>query len=371
MFKKTLAAAAILGAFAGSAFAADVTLYGVVDTGLDYVHTTKDGADSTDDFTMKTGQNAGNRWGLKGVEDLGNGMKVGFVLESGFNADDGTLDNDGRLFGREAKLYVQGAFGHLSFGRTGQIMSGAGGYAVASKIISMGTGIGSVGSGTAVFGGNNARWDNMITYQTPSFAGFQVTAQYSMQGNTVKEDGVENKSSSDRYYGIGATYKVAGLELVGVVDTVNKKSYNVDTKTTTDPDDTFTATLGGSYDFGVAKVYLAGQYFDHAVSFGKSIKYTGKKDLEGFGVNLGAAIPVAGGTVKALVGYGEAEDQTLANKPEVKLYQAAAAYLYPLSKRTTVWGAAGYNYMDYNKAAEKMGNVKSTSELTFGMTHTF
>lgn len=80
MFKKTLAAAAILGAFAGSAFAADVTLYGVIDTGFSYQNKSVDGKDDVNNFQMKTGQQNGNRWGLKGTEDLGNGLKVGFVL---------------------------------------------------------------------------------------------------------------------------------------------------------------------------------------------------------------------------------------------------------------------------------------------------
>lgn len=110
IMKKTLAALAVLGAFAGSAAAADVTLYGVVDYGFLYNYTDKQAANgtSTDENTLKlqSGVDAGSRWGVKGTEDLGNGLKVGFQLESGFNADDGTLskygDKQNRLFGRQA-----------------------------------------------------------------------------------------------------------------------------------------------------------------------------------------------------------------------------------------------------------------------------
>ena len=93
MFKKTLAAAAVLGAFAGSAFAADVTLYGVIDYGFNYQHVDTDAAnaDASDSFRMMSGQNSGSRFGLKAQEDLGNGLQVGFVLENGFDADDGLL----------------------------------------------------------------------------------------------------------------------------------------------------------------------------------------------------------------------------------------------------------------------------------------
>ena len=62
MFKKSLAAVALLGAFAGSAFAADVTLYGVVDEGFLYTH--KAGSDAVDKLELKSGIQAGSRWGL-------------------------------------------------------------------------------------------------------------------------------------------------------------------------------------------------------------------------------------------------------------------------------------------------------------------
>ena len=63
--KKTLAAMAVLGAFAGSAFAADVTVYGVVDLGLNYQHQKVGDADATDKLTQYSGQNSGSRFGLK------------------------------------------------------------------------------------------------------------------------------------------------------------------------------------------------------------------------------------------------------------------------------------------------------------------
>ena len=89
--KKSLLALALLGAFTASAFAEpSVTLYGRIDTGLVYTHKNLDNtAGSTDTFSMDSGVTTGSRWGLKGSEDIGN-AKVGFVLESGFNSDDGT-----------------------------------------------------------------------------------------------------------------------------------------------------------------------------------------------------------------------------------------------------------------------------------------
>ena len=126
--KKTLLAFAVLGAMAGTAAAADVTLYGLVDYGFNYQHLDADtpNSDATDNFEMRSGMNSGSRFGLKGTEDLGNGLKVGFVLENGFNADDGSLGYNNRIFGREAQVSLSGAFGTVSFGRMGQLASANG-----------------------------------------------------------------------------------------------------------------------------------------------------------------------------------------------------------------------------------------------------
>lgn len=110
--KKTLLAATILGAFACAASAANVQVYGLIDTSLSFVHSDADisGVDSKNSFTMENAEQFGSRFGLRGSEDLGNGMKVSFVLESGFESDTGALDTKqrGRLFGRESNVTVSG-----------------------------------------------------------------------------------------------------------------------------------------------------------------------------------------------------------------------------------------------------------------------
>ena len=86
MFKKSLIAVAALSALAGSAMAADVTIYGRIDTGFRYSNVDYDvaGVDDMTKFEMSSGNYTGNRVGIKGSEDLGKGMTVGFVLEKGF-----------------------------------------------------------------------------------------------------------------------------------------------------------------------------------------------------------------------------------------------------------------------------------------------
>ena len=188
--KKTLAALAVLGAFAGTAAAADVNLYGVVDTGFAYTYSDKveDGmtvVDGESQFGMQSGYNSGSRFGLKGTEDLGNGLQVGFKLENGFSSDDGNFKYDDRLFGREASLSLMSDFGTVSFGRMGGVASSAGTYDLVYSIADSFDGGDNDVLGLQI----SSRYDNMVTYQSPKFAGVQATVQYSFkQSNTDKAD---------------------------------------------------------------------------------------------------------------------------------------------------------------------------------------
>lgn len=386
--KKTLAAVAVLGAFAGSAVAADVTLYGLVDYGVRYQNLDADtaGVDKTNKVDMKSGANSGPRFGLKGTEDLGNGVKVGFVLENGFAADTGALGNSKRLFDREAQLFVDGSFGRVSFGRVGQLASANGSYGLLGVTGPFSTGYGDATSGLKFVGANGfARFDNTITYMTPSFAGLTVYAQYSMDTNGTDEVGVENESSSDRYYGIGAKFVAGGLTLVGVVDSINYATVGGNA-VAQDMDDALTVTIGGNYDFQVAKVYFGGQYFDNAKAVAannvivdtnnKKAKigtagYTlGSLGAEGWGLGLGVGVPVMGGTASAYAGYLDA-DSVDDSDASLKRFTGAVGYSYTFSKRTSMYSTLSYTKDEYKKAANA-DKVKPTSvEAIVGLIHKF
>ena len=139
--KKTLIAVAALSAMAASAMAANVTVSGVVDLGFAFQNK-KVGDDTTRTFKMNAGQNSGSRVMFKGAEDLGNNVEVGFQLESGFKADNGTMEED-RLFRRESRLYVKTAYGTLHAGRFGALESGTGSLSIfgGSDMAAFGTGV--------------------------------------------------------------------------------------------------------------------------------------------------------------------------------------------------------------------------------------
>ena len=392
--KKTLAALAVLGAFAGSAAAADVTLYGLVDLGLNYQYQKVGDADATNTFKEQAGQNSGSRFGLKGVEDLGNGLKAGFVLENGFDADSGVLGQNGRLFGRESNLYLSGDFGTLSFGRVGALSSGVGSYNVVYGYTVFGTGWGDKsGSKSLFYLGDRDRQDNTVTYVTPSFGGVKVYAQYSFNRNLQETAG--NERNNDRYAGLGVKYDLGAFSTGLVVDTVlNKSVYAANTE------DSLGVTWGASYDFGVAKVYGMAQYGKNENKFaGYTVAdVTGNKDavtkngqgLEGYALSLGVTAPVVGGTVYAQANYidGETSDTvysvyTVANKVDTKYYKDgdvkrwgfAAGYSYPLSKRTFA-----YTFASYSEGTLKVTGVNDKAtvetktkngEFGLGLVHKF
>ena len=399
--KKTFVAAAVLGAFAASAMAADVTLYGVIDTGLHYSNTNAESKHDVNSFDMKSGVQAGNRWGLKGTEDLGNGYKVGFVLENGFTEDDGKLGNGGRLFGREANLYVASDFGTLSFGRVGALTSGCGSYDL-MKYTPFATGWAGTATKANFMLADRDRMDNTVIYVTPSFAGVQVYAQYSF--NRDGQETAGNERQNDRYAALGATYKNGAFSSALVVDTVmhNNKSAN--------DKDSLGVTLGASYDFEVVKLFAMGQYGQHenflGATFDKGTKTTAvgtkyaadyfktvsSKGWKGYGVNLGATAPVLGGTVLAQASYLDAKTHdgmkyeqadkdsaaTSDDNPldtgrydEVKAenWGIALGYTYAFSKRTNL-----YTYVSYTETKKTIDDASAKTKFTeygLGIKHSF
>jgi predicted porin len=109
----SLAAACMSGAsYAQSA----VTLYGIIDTGVEYV--TNVGPHKASSVHVPTlTASVPSQWGVRGKEDLGGGLNAVFVLESGFAPGQGTLNQGGRLFGRQAYVGLSGRWGTLTLGR--------------------------------------------------------------------------------------------------------------------------------------------------------------------------------------------------------------------------------------------------------------
>ena len=374
--KKQLLAVAVASAFASTAFAANVTVYGSVDTGLVYTNQSFGGVLTGDQkdvnkFSMDSGVLGASKFGFKGTEDLGDGYSVSFQLENGFDADTGALGDDKKLFNREARLSLNTPYGTVSFGRMGSLTSGAGTYDVFQA-----TGDSLDGGNSAYIGTgywfDRARYDNMITLVTPEANGFTGYAQYSFA-----TEGTENASvrNNNRYAALGLTYTAGALNVAVVADTV---LYSNSTFATTDAyndgevSDANAISFGVNYDFGMTKAFFGAQY-------GKNEKldltaFTGKKEsygfVKGYNLHLGAATPLPCGTLTVSAYYGDYEDVN-DNAVTFKKYGIGAMHEYALSKRTTFYTGAGFaQYEVENDEAEAAGRVKGVN-VTLGLNHKF
>ncbi len=397
--KKTLVAFAVLGAFAGSAFAADVTLYGRIDGGLQYNQNKVEynGQEVIDDssFEMGSGQSTGSRFGWKGTEEISEGLKVGFVWEHGFNVDDGSFNDEDRLFDREATLQlISDDYGTLALGRTGSIKSDAGTFGFyAAAVNPFGNGWSNIpGISVAMFADQDTRYDNTITYQSPTFTGTTIYAQYSMGGN----DENEMTHRAERYAALGVNYVAGNVNLAAVVDWTDE-AYTKDFLLIygKERDDQYTINIGGSYDCGHAKTYLAAQYFKNANDVANMVGLMDETSIalaelagltippeedivswgtlfdkfKGYGVSIGTDIPAFGGNFLVSLAYADAEEENW--DADVKAYSGAVAYTYPLSKRTNLYVAGVYNNREIKGSLRGYEIEQDQYQAFFGMVHKF
>ena len=332
--KKTLIAVAALSAMAASAMAANVTVYGKIDQGLQVQSKKADGADRETTWKGKSGISSGSRWGLKGTEEIADGYTVGFVIESKFDGMDGKGDSS-KLFNRDAFMTLGTPFGSLTVGRTGMLSDGCTGDIVSGQSSPFGTTYGIAAATTTTFVGLGAtRTNRAVRYVSPKFAGVQVHAEY------ANMNGGDTASTKQRYGGVGVSYANGPFYVAIAAETI-KQAAGVAAE---DPQ---IYSIAANYNFGVAKVFGGYQYAKDSV-------WGGEKLNAG---TLGVSAPVAGGTLMASVAYAKGDN-------DHKLTTGAIGYKYSLSKRT-------YVYTDLAYAEDKNPAKTKTTEFNVGMCHNF
>jgi len=374
--KKTLLATALAVGFAGAATAqTSVTLYGVVDGGLRHEQrkTTALGGGTTKETRtgLVAGHQNGNRWGLRGSEDLGGGLRVLFVLESGFDLRTGESGQGNRLFGRRSFMALQNdAWGTLQIGRDYSY----GGKYMPTVISPHGDIYGLNGVNTSLGSSTGAvRVDNMIAYETPVFSGFQLGVGYSFQFDRGQAfDPSPGLDPNQRYLSTAVRYTDGPLKLAAHYDYLSKRD------TFSNDKNVKSWGLGGSYDFGTASLHLGYAQDKDGVMAPRTGALAGtginnQQHINGFksnNYNIGVGVPV-GGAGKFMVNWQSARlgngpvktlNRTFGGKNSQNVY--SVMYRYDLSQRTNVYATAGYaNGYSFN-------NTKAT-EVTVGLKHSF
>lgn len=203
-----------------------ITLYGVADINVEYVNRTGVVPQASNRFNSGSGHSvvrensggySGSRWGLRGTEDLGGGIKSLFVLENGFSLDNGSLNQGGRMFGRQAFIGLDTNIGQFTFGRQNTSMFVALANFVPAKYANQYEPVG-------IIAGANYRQDNVVKY-VGNFGPLTALAHWSFGVGTslpqtdatvpgVGDTGeVPGKIRRDSAYGVALTYSTGPLGL--------------------------------------------------------------------------------------------------------------------------------------------------------------
>lgn len=366
--KKTLLAAALMAGFAGIAHAdTSVTLYGIIDGGVGYQQIKGSAGYDVDGVNpwakegrvsfknnrtgLISGIQSGSRWGLKGSEDLGNGLRAVFVLESGFDLGTGKSGQGNRLFGRQATLGLAGdSWGQLDFGRQTNIAS----KYLPGIMDPFGGGFDQANAGAALTAANTARYDNMIMYQTPNFSGFQFGVGYSfnVDGSQVGDKTVNGlKTKGDKHalttgiryvngpIGAALTYDQFkdrnGFRKDGSIGNVTAKAWGA----------------AFSYDFEVVKLHLGGGQTRDGLfanqgyageNFLSGDSFVGNKGIKVNSYVAGLSAPVGAGNVMASWHMADPKMKSTAGDEFKKQHTYSLGYTHPLSKRTNVYAIGSY-----------------------------
>jgi GBP family porin len=192
--------AALSGVFATAAHAqSSVTLYGLIDAGITY--TNNQGGHSA--WQERSGTVNGSRWGLRGAEDLGGGLKAIFTLENGFNIANGSLAQSGRMFGRQAFVgLASNQYGAVTLGRQ---------YDSVVDYLAPLSITGTQYGGTIAAHpydndnlNNSVRFNNTIKYSSVDYAGFKFGGTYSFSNSA--------EFANNRAYSFGLSYNWGPLK---------------------------------------------------------------------------------------------------------------------------------------------------------------
>jgi len=320
--KKTLIALAAVAA-TGAAFAqSSVTLYGVADVAVGKTNNVGLGLanDKFQAIASNVLNNGNSRFGLKGTEDLGGGLKAGFNFEGGINIANGAGNTSGgQLFSRAANVSLLGGFGEIRAGRSLTTSF----YSVASWELT-GTANYSVVANQFSFGGYGPRESALVMYNSPNMGGLTFS------GSTVlKANGTLNGYADKSKYDLAVGYAAGPLTVGFAYNKISSMDASY--------------VLGGKYDLGTFAV--AGSY--------NKVGITGADDKKGF--TLGVSAPLGPVTLTA--------DIARATNSAYKNTDFLLEAKYALSKRT-------FAYAVYMRDGAMAGG-KSVNGYSVGLRHNF
>ena len=366
--KKSLLAVAVAAALPAFAQAqSSITLYGVADVGIEY---SNDDANATaagpgdSGVRLRDGTQTPSRFGVRGVEDLGGGLRAVFNIENRFSIDTGSttgganvdsLAGGTRFWNGIAIVGLEGGWGRLTFGRNYTPIF----YAIQGNDYSSYTFYnnwagftGNPNVASPVPGGTvqgPIRQDNQIQYRSPTFGGLTLWAAYA-PGETLVGPAAAAAPSGDMF-GVSLGWQLGGLYIAG-----GYHSFDVAATAAGALEDVATITAGYRFSgFGLSVGYSQLNFLAAAGSpsvntiFGSAFVNLGRGQL---------ILNVASVETDGFLAAGAVNDSTL---------QYGVSYLLPLSKRTSTYITYGQN--DYSNGG--LPAVDSATRVAVGIRHNF
>ncbi|MBN3754336.1 porin [Paraburkholderia sp. Tr-20389] len=339
----------------------NVTLYGIIDTGIAYVHNS--GGNSTQITTM-SGSLAGSRWGLKGNEDLGGGLKAIFQLENGFDPTNGTLGQNNRMFGRQAYVgLTDEKLGTLTLGRQ---------YDPIVDQVQPLTGDNYFGAIFAPPGDfdnydNSIRINNSVKWVSPSWGGVTVEALYSFGG-------VAGSVGSGQTYSASAGYNNGTLGIAaGYMHIDYGNARLVTTRPASSADSLFNSAVNSAYASArsVNSTRVGGQYVLGSVTLGAAYSFTeynpdasstftsSEKYQNASAFGIWQVAP------NFSLGAGYNYTKTSGDS-SAKYHMFSLGADYNLSKRTDVYAIAGYTHASGQNGAGEAQAVVGSYDIDAG-----
>ncbi|CAB5282003.1 porin [Burkholderia multivorans] len=336
---------ALLGAAGAAQAQSSVTLYGVIDTSIAWVHGNNGQANNS--WQMLSGNLQGSRWGLKGAEDLGGGLKAIFQLENGFDPGTGHLNQGGRMFGRQAYVGLESKqYGTLTLGRQ---------YDPLVDLVQAVTADNYFGTTFATPGDvdnndNSLRVSNAIKYTSPVFAGLQFEAMYGLSG-IAGHPGQGQTWAAAAAYNNGPIGVAAGYFYANNPSTLNPLTGRRDSWGSTTSDNIVDGPINAGYvtakSIGIAQV--AAQYAIGPVTIGAGYSNAQYKPdaFSAFGstqkYNTGRGFVTYQVTPPLLLGLGYSYTKA-SGDTDAKYHQVSLGADYSLSKRTDVYLVGAYQH---------------------------
>jgi predicted porin len=334
----------LLGAASVAHAQSSVTLYGTIDTAITYVHNSSGNQNLWSVGNASNGDLSGTRWGLKGQEDLGSGLKAIFQLENGFNPSTGALGQGSRLFGRQAFVGLSGdQYGTVTIGRQ---------YDPLVDMVQGITADNYFGSAFATPGDvdnydNSSRTNNAVKYVSPVYSGLQVEGMYAFGG-------VAGQTGSGQTWSAAATYNNGPFSLAAGYFVADNPSVTGAQRTTWGgtSDGTFDGSLinlGYQTAKSINIARVAGQYVAGPFTFGLSYSNSQyKADAQSAFAstekyNTGNGFLNYQATPAMLVGVGYSYTKS-SGDTGASYNQVSVGADYNLSKRTDVYLVGAYSH---------------------------